>query len=99
MKERFLIHFTLPDYFDKEMWDSIPAQRNMVNRLMEERVILNYSMDMERRHLWIFLEAEDLASANKLVKKLPISKFVKIRIHELAFFDSAPVGLPELYLN
>jgi len=99
MKDIFLIHLSLPEYFDKELWDIIPAQRNMVNKLMEERVILNYSMDMERQNLWIFLEAENREEAGKILKKLPISKFVRTRIHEMAFHDSAPVGLPEMYMN
>jgi hypothetical protein len=54
---------------------------------------------MDRRNLWIFMEATDINEVNSIIKKFPIIKFVTIRIHELAFYDSAPVGLPELILN
>lgn len=99
MKDVFMVHLTLPEHFNSEMWDVIPSQRTLVNDLMENRVILNYSLDMERRNLWIFLEAKDITEVNAIIKQFPIIKFVTIRIHELAFHDSAPVGLPELILN
>lgn len=99
MKDVFLVHLSLPEHFNSEMWDIIPAQRNYVNTLMEERTILNYSLDMDRRNLWIFIEATDLNQVNSIIKKFPIIKFVTIRIHELAFHDTAPTGLPELNLN
>lgn len=99
MKDVFMVHFTLPDHFNSEMWDVIPAQRLMVNNLLEKRVILNYSLDMDRRNLWVFMEAKDLQDVNQIIKKFPIMKFVTVRIHELAFYDTAPIGLPELILN
>lgn len=99
MKDVFLVHLTLPENFNSEMWDVIPAQRRMVNDLLENRVILNYSLDMDRRNLWIFMESTNINEVNAIIKKFPIIKFVTIRIHELAFYDSAPVGLPELILN
>ncbi len=99
MKDVFMVHFTLPEHFSSEMWDVIPTQRVMVNDLLEKRVILNYSLDMDRRNLWIFMEATDIKEVNSIIKKFPIIKFVKIRIHELAFYDTAPVGLPEIIMN
>jgi hypothetical protein len=54
---------------------------------------------MDRRNLWVFIEAADLQEVNNITKKFPIMKFVKMRIHELAFYDTAPVGLPDLIMN
>lgn len=99
MKDVFLVHFTLPEHFNHEMWDVIPAQRNVVNDLLEKRIILNYSLDMDRRNLWVFLEASDIQEVNNIIKTFPIMKFVKTRIHELAFYDTAPIGLPDLIMN
>lgn len=99
MKDVFMIHFTLPEHFNSEMWDVIPAQRLVVNDLLEKRVILNYSLDMDRRNLWVFMEGKDMQEINNIIRSFPIMKFVTVRIHELAFYDTAPVGLPELILN
>jgi hypothetical protein len=99
MKDVFMIHFTLPEHFNSEMWDVIPAQRVVVNELLEKRVILNYSLDMDRRNLWLFMEGKDMQEINSIIRSFPIMKFVKVRIHELAFYDTAPIGLPELILN
>jgi hypothetical protein len=99
MKDVFMVHFTLPEHFNNEMWDIIPAQRTVVNELLEKRTILNYSLDMERRNLWVFMEASDMQEVNTIIKSFPILKFVKTRIHELAFYDTAPIGLPDLIMN
>jgi hypothetical protein len=34
-----------------------------------------------------------------ILSTFPIIKYVKTTIHELAFYDTAPVGMPELILN
>ncbi len=54
---------------------------------------------MDRRNLWVFMEGKDMAEINSIIRSFPIMKFVTVRIHELAFYDTAPVGLPELILN
>ena len=71
----------------------------IVNQLMEERVILNYALDMERSHLWVTMQAKDQEAIMDILATFPIIKDVKVEIFELAFFDSAPMGLPELIMN
>ena len=40
----FQVHITLPDVFTRRFAALIPQQRERVNQLMEERVILNLSL-------------------------------------------------------
>lgn len=95
----FQVHIILPDVFTRRFAALIPQQRERVNQLMEERVILNYALDMERSQLWVTMQAKDQEAVMDVLATFPIIKDVKVEIFELAFFDSAPMGLPELIMN
>jgi hypothetical protein len=95
----FQVHIKLPDIFTRRFAALIPQQRERVNQLLEERVILNYALDMERSHLWVTMQAKDQETIMDVLATFPIIKDVKVEIFELAFFDSAPMGLPELIMN
>jgi hypothetical protein len=97
--DTFQIHITLPDIFTRRFAALIPQQRERVNQLLEKRVILNYALDMERSHLWVTMQAKNQEEIMDILATFPIIKDVKVEIFELAFFDSAPMGLPELIMN
>lgn len=97
--ETFQVHIKLPDIFTKRLASLIPAQRERVTQLMEARIILNYALDMDRANLWITMQGKNQQEIMDALATFPIIKFVKVEIFELAFFDSAPMGLPELIMN
>ncbi len=97
--DTFQIHITLPDVFTRRFAALIPQQRERVNQLLEKNVILNYALDMERSNLWVTIQAKDQEEVMDILATFPIIKDVKVDIFELAFFDSAPKGLPELIMN
>jgi hypothetical protein len=99
MKDAFLVHITLPDVFTPRFYDLIPRQKNLMNELLEKRIVLSYSLDMVRKNVWVFIESNSLEELQALIRTFPIVKEVKIRIHELAFHDAAPADLPELIMN
>lgn len=95
----FQVHIKLPEFFSRRFTLLIPQQRKRINQLMSERVILNYALDMERANLWVTIQAKDQQAVMDILASFPIIKDVKVDIHELAFFDSASTGLPELIMN
>ena len=97
--DTFQVHIKLPEIFTRRFAALIPQQRERVNQLMEERVILNYALDMDRTQLWVTLQAENQETVMDILATFPIIKEVKVEIFELAFFDAAPMGLPELNMN
>ena len=99
MKETFLVHITLPDFFNVRFNHLISDQRMVVNHLMEDRIILNYSLDIERKNLYVYIQAENQEEVMDVLSTFPIIKEVKVSIHELAFYNAAPETLPELSLN
>ncbi len=95
----FQVHIILPEIFSTRFAALIPQQYEKVNELLEKRVILNYALDMARTNLWVTIQAKDQIEVMDVLATFPIIKYVKLEIHELAFFDSAPIGLPELIMN
>jgi hypothetical protein len=99
MKEVFLVHITLPDIFTQKFYDLIPRQREIINDLLEKRIVLSYSLDMERKNVWAFIDANNENQVMDLLSTFPIIKYVRVTIHELAFYDAAPITLPDLIMN
>ncbi|MCA6437983.1 MAG: hypothetical protein ACK5QC_16685 [Bacteroidota bacterium] len=99
MKDVFLVNLKLPESFTKELYNLIPEQRAVVNQLLDNRVVLSYSLDMDRKNVWAYIEAVSEQEVMDILSTFPIIKYVKTTIHELAFYDTAPVGMPELILN
>lgn len=99
MKEVYLAHLSLPDFFTVRFHHLIASQRSLINSLLEDRTILSYSLDIERKNLYVYIQAESEKEVMDILSTFPIIKEVKVTIHELAFFNSAPISLPELNLN
>src|ERR1043166_8903717 len=97
--DRFLVHIILPDVFSPLFYQLIPRQRDVMNKLIEQKVVLSHSMDMDRKNLWIFIEARSERHVLDIISAFPIIRHVKISISELAYHDAAPADLPELILN
>jgi hypothetical protein len=99
MKDVYLVHITLPDVFTQRFYDLIPKQRDLINQLLEKRIVLSYSLDMERKNVWAFIEADTETEVMDILSTFPIIKDVKIIIHELAFHDASHRALPDLIMN
>lgn len=54
---------------------------------------------MNRQNLWVTLKAKNQLEVMDILSTFPIIKEVKVDIFELAFFDTAPIGLPNLIMN
>lgn len=99
MLDTFQVHIKLPELFTKRFVSYIPEQRRIVNELLEKRVILNYALSMDRAHLWITIQAKNELVVMDILETFPIIKDVKVEIFELAFFDTAHLGMPEIIMN
>ena len=99
MKGVFLAHIILPDEFNQKFYELIPAQRALINNLLEQRIVLSYSLDMERKNVWVFMEALNEQKVMDVLSTFPIIQYVKVSIQELAFLEFGPKNLPKLILN
>ena len=97
--DTFQVHIKLPEIFTKRFVSFIPKQRQLVNDLLEKRVILNYALSMDRSNLWVTMQAKNQLAVMDILATFPIINDVKVEIFELAFFDSAHIGMPEIIMN
>ena len=97
--DTFQVHIKLPEIFTSRFASLIPGQRQLVNALLEKRVILNYALSMDRSNLWVTMQAKNQLAVMDILATFPIINDVKIEIFELAFFDAAHVGMPEIIMN
>ena len=99
MNNSYLAHIQLPDEMDAHFYRLIPHQRQVINNLLRERVVVSYSLDMERDNVWVFIAAKSEKQVMDILSTFPIIRYVKVTIHELAFHDVAPVHMPDLIMN
>lgn len=99
MKDIFLVHILLPEVFTQKFYNLIPKQREHINNLLEKQIVVSYSLDMERKNVWVFVSANSENEVMDLLSAFPIIKDVKVTIHELAFHDAAHKALPDLIMN
>lgn len=99
MKDVYLVHIILPDFFSKHFYSLVPAQRAIISALLKRRVIRSYSQDMERKNIWCFIEAISEQEVMDILSTFPIIKHVNVQITELAFFDTTPAILPDMIMN
>lgn len=99
MKDVYLVHIILPDFFSKHFYSLVPAQRDIISALLKRRVIRSYSQDMERKNIWCFIEAISEQEVMDILSTFPIIKHVNVQITELAFFDTTPAILPDMIMN
>ncbi len=97
--DTFQVHIKLPEIFTKRFVSFIPQQRQLVTELLEKRVILNYALSMDRSNLWVTIQAKNQLAVMDILATFPIINDVKVEIFELAFFDSAHIGMPEIIMN
>jgi hypothetical protein len=96
---QFLAEITLIDSFSQEFIQLIPEQRKVVDDLMNKGIIVSYALSMERKSLWVIFESKDENEVLNTIYQFPLIRFMKPKIHELAFYDTIHNGFPQLSLN
>ena len=94
-----MVDFTLPHEYSEEFISKIPVQRNIVNRMLSEGKVVNYALSLENAKLWVVFAVESEAELMELISELPLSKYTKVRINELTFFQSANPFTPAFSVN
>jgi hypothetical protein len=97
MALQYMVEFDLPE-FTEEFMQLIPAQRERINELLEEGVILSYSLSLDRARLWVLLNAKNKAAVRGVLSSFPLIDFMVPNIYELMFTNSATV-MPSFSLN
>ncbi|TAF65976.1 MAG: hypothetical protein EAZ55_07095 [Cytophagales bacterium] len=96
---QYMIDIHLPESFSDEFIALIPSQRMVINEMMVQGVITNYALSLDRKKLWVIMNAENEADAEISLCKFPLISYMRYTIHELMFHNSAQVVIPRFSLN
>jgi muconolactone delta-isomerase len=95
----YMINIKLPEELSTEFIMLIPKQRAHINELMDKGKVLQYSLSMDRSHLWVIIAARTERKAMDILSTFPLISFMRPEIHELAFHNSISNELPKLIMN
>lgn len=94
-----MVDFTLPTELPEEFVNKIPQQRSLVNRMLTEGKILNYALSLENSKLWVVFAAGSEAELMEMVHRLPLTRYMKVKVNELTFYNSMQGFVPAFSVN
>jgi muconolactone delta-isomerase len=96
---QYMVDFTLPDSLTDDFISTIPQQRTIVNRLFSEGKLLNYALSLENSKLWAIFSANTESDLMDLISLLPLSRYMRVRVSELTFYNSVTPNQPSFSVN
>jgi hypothetical protein len=95
----YMVDISLPSHPPEEFVSLIPAQREYVNRLMEEGMLTSHSLAYDRSQLWVTMRAHSEKEVVERVAKFPLIRWMEVEIRQLMFRDTGAPSLPLVSLN
>ncbi|MGK0390903.1 MAG: muconolactone delta-isomerase [Maribacter sp.] len=96
---QYMVALNLPEEMDMQFINLIPKQRKMVNDLFTEKVLLTYTLSLDRKRLWATILAETESEVIEIMESFPLTQFMTYEIHPLMFNEIAEIGMPAISLN
>ncbi len=96
---QYMVDFTMPQDLPEEFVERIPHQRAAVNRLLHEGKILNYALSLENSKLWAVFTASSETELMQLLQRLPLTRYMKVKVSELTFYNAAHPFTPAFSMN
>ncbi|MBC8048170.1 MAG: hypothetical protein H7Y00_15330 [Fimbriimonadaceae bacterium] len=95
----FVIDCNLHNPHSDAFMQLIPSQRAVVNDMMFEGKIINYSVSMDRKKLWMVMQADSEEDVIDLLSKFPLIQFMDCEIFPLLFHNSPQRSFAQISLN
>lgn len=95
----YMITIQLPEELTKGFISLIPSQRARIDQLMDEGIILQYALAVDRSKLWVTVSAKSVAKAKEIISSFPLIDYMKPEFFELSFQNSISTVLPKLIMN
>jgi len=98
-KYQFMVDFNLPLTINDNFRDLIPYQKAVVDKFMEEGIIANYALSLEKSKLWMIIKASSEFEVLNLLADLPLTPYLKADISMLDFFIVNKSNVPDFSMN
>ena len=96
----FLIDLYLPKDLQQELEKITPTQRKIVDTLINEGIVLSYSLSEKKNRVFIVLNQPDEEEVMITVQRFPIYKYIiDYEIFELNSHETISSEMPQVYLN
>jgi hypothetical protein len=96
---QYMIEIALPADPDEGFFALIPHQRAHINSLVEQGVMMGYSLSFDRSKLWIALNARDERHATEVLSAFPMFRYFESTIHPLMFHITSVMALNRVSMN
>lgn len=96
---QFMVEIALPDVMTEDFARKVPAQRQMVNDLMEQGTLVSYALATDRTRLWCVVKAGSELEVMRIVSDFPLIEYMNPIISELMFNNVVALRLPLFSLN
>ncbi|HWZ22431.1 MAG TPA: hypothetical protein VNW06_07230 [Cytophagaceae bacterium] len=95
----FIADIDLINPYSEDFVSLIPFQREKIDTMMGEGVIVSYSLSVDRSKLWVTFIAATEAEVYELIATFPLIEFMEPTVYELAFHNSISNNFPVISLN
>ena len=95
----YSVEFVLPHPMPNKFTSLIGEQRARVSQLMNQGIILTYSLAADYSKIWAVVEGENEEFVEEIIGSLPLSVYMYYEIKKLAFHHSIYGFLPQISLN
>lgn len=96
---QFMVDIQLPANPDAEFFALVPSRRDHINKLLEQGVVLGYSLAIDRSRLWVTLNARDQRDAVEVLSSFPMFRYFEPTIYPLAFHNTSLISILKVSLN
>jgi hypothetical protein len=83
----------------EEFMSLIPQQRLQINHFMEKGIITSCSLSVNRRTLWVTWLTTSLEDVEKMLRMMPVFKFMHYEVVELMFHNRPIYAKMHLSMN
>lgn len=95
----FIADIDLINPYSEDFITLIPFQRQKIDILMGDGIIVSYSLALDRSKLWVTFIANSEEEVYELIATFPLFKFMEPTVYELAFHNSISNNFPVISLN
>ena len=96
---QYMIEVSLPTEPDTEFFAMIPQQQAHIIKLLEQGVIMGYSLSLDRSKLWIAMNAQNERDAAEILAAFPMFKYFEPTIYPLMFHNTSLMSLIKVSMN
>jgi muconolactone delta-isomerase len=96
---QYMIDIALPTEPETEYFALIPAQRDHIEKLLEQGVVMGYSLSLDRSKLWIVMNARNERDAVEILSAFPLFKYFEPTIYPLMFHNTSLMSMIRVSMN